>query len=172
MPTNQAQENEPKPELTLDERFDKLEAAVGKIAGAIAAQQKTIAELAERATVESSRAPAAEELPPGPQPLPAGTVRFWSRFKEYAIRMWPEKKMVVNGEVIRETERWIHFSQGLYQTNDHVAIEFLRNCKDFGSVVIEDPHARPHPGPTVVDGPRTSPTIGAGRARDGLAARL
>jgi hypothetical protein len=176
MPTNEIQENEqPKPEPTLGERFDRLEGVVGKLAGAVAAQQKTIAALAERPATPApadAQAPAAEEPPPGIQTLPEGTVRFFSPFKLYGIWMERAEKIIVDGRAHHNHGRFIEFNNGIYETSDEHEIEFLRNCSDFGRNVIEDPTAQPHPGPTVVEGPRTTPQHPTGRAREELAARL
>jgi hypothetical protein len=170
---NKVNEPEPSPQPTLEQRFDRLEAAVSKIADAVVAQSKRVTELAERPAASASAEAQArpEELPPGVQPLPDGTVRFWSRFKEYGIWLRPFQRSIIDGKIFDDRGHFIQFSNGLFDTNDEEEITFLRSCDDFArGIILEDPTARPHPGPIVIDGPKG--TAHTPRAREELTARL
>lgn len=162
---------EPADELT------QIKSAVLNLAKTVAeTQAKTDARLEELAA--SLEAHPAQPAAPAPSPgaplttLPDGTVRFRTTHKDFRVRRKAGKKVVIDNEVVRTSDEWIAFSQGLYDTKDPEEIEFLRNRPYFGRTLFEDASARPRRGVRVIVGPKSSGSHARAEPRRTLAARI
>lgn len=164
----------------LEELRADFQAGLEKIAGILSAQQAQLDELAAGSPEPVPEEPpepvvyrTGDSLPPKWKPEGEEIVRFVSPHRFLGIWMEPVTVTVVNGKRHVDHGRKIEFTNGIYDTSDPDEVGFLREHEDFGSRFVEDPHANPLPGPTVLEGPRQSKTSARdGQPAGGLSARL
>lgn len=154
--------------------LDTLAQSVSVIAENQAVQQEQINQLFEAQANAETRVEGEgqenghPETPGTPGELPAGlvteledgTVRFFSPYSEYLYHVEPTVYEKIGNRNVPIPGRRAQFMRGIYETKDESMIEALRASDVFGRDFWEDPLAKPHPGPVVVAGVKTTPQSG------------